>query len=128
MSARDLARANGISDLDWVQCTAHRMNLAIFTTALWSNTDYAAATTTFFQVLIPKQLHARDDIIDVYMDVVARWAVVDIRHTIDKHTTRDVINKMKARINSDLRDEGRLLRRRVYDAFMKKYGHVCILL
>lgn len=128
ISARDLALANGINDLDWVQSTVHRMNVAIFTTALWSKSDYAAATNTFFPVLIPKQLHGRDDIIDVYLDTVARWAVVDIRHTIDKHTTRDVIDKMKARIMSDLRDESRPLCQRVYDIFMKTYGFVCILL
>lgn len=119
-----MALSDGIKDLDCVQLTVHRMNLALFTTSLWSNTDYDGSVSNFFSMLIPKQLHDRDDTIDLFLEIVARWTVVSIRWTINQQTAQDIIDRMRRRINIELKDEDPVLIQKVKDAFMKRYGHV----
>ena len=125
LAARDLTLSEGIRDQGWVQKATHLLNVAIFTAALWSDTDYDAAISNFFPMLIPKEIHDHDDIIDMFLEMVARWVTVGMRQTIKDRTTREVINKTKGRIEIDMMNEDEVLCQRVMDALIKKYQHVC---
>lgn len=113
-------------DMDWVLRTVLRANIAFFTNAVWSDDDdrYDEAISNF-QIIMPLDILFRQDIIDMFLEMVARWAVVDSRSTINQCTTKDLVNKMRARIEMAMKD-GLFVRVMVLQAFEKKYGCVRI--
>lgn len=115
------------NDLDWVEPAVDRLNVAMFTKDVWSNNvQYDEAIANFFQLLIPRELHDQDDIVDLFIDIVTRWAVDETRWPIAMHTTKDVVNdKVRERIESDLKDEDPLLYQRILDAFGARFEQVC---
>lgn len=80
---------------------------------------------TSFQLLIPKQLNDRDDIIDLFLDAVATWTIADTRWPIDKHTTTDAVTIIKQRIKEDLKCQSPLLCQKLLNAFDARFEHVC---
>lgn len=126
-TVRNSIFSENINDLDWVEPAVDRLNVAMFTKDVWSNNvQYDEAIANFFQLLIPRELHDQDDIVDLFIDIVTRWAVDETRWPIAMHTTKDVVNdKVRERIESDLKDEDPLLYQRILDAFGARFEQVC---
>lgn len=126
-TVRNSIFSGNINDLDWVEPAVDRMNVAMFTKDVWSNNvQYDEAIANFFQLLIPRELHDQDDIVDLFIDIVTRWAVDETRWPIAMHTTKDIVNdKVRERIESDLKDEDPLLYQRILDAFGARFEQVC---
>ncbi|CDS03511.1 hypothetical protein LRAMOSA00913 [Lichtheimia ramosa] len=122
-TVRNSIFSENINDLDWVEPAVDRLNVAMFTKDVWSNNvQYDEAIANFFQLLIPRELHDQDDIVDLFIDIVTRWAVDETRWPIAMHTTKDVVNdKVRERIESDLKDEDPLLYQRILDAFGARF-------
>lgn len=96
------------------------MNVAVCTMAMWSiNVQYDEVISNFFSLLIPKQLHDRDGIIDSFLDAVAIWTIADTRWPIDTHTTTYVVTIVKQRIKEDLKCQ------KILNAFDARFEHVC---
>lgn len=114
------------SDIDWVRPVVDRLNLSVFTNAVWSDKEkYGEAIYAYFSLLVPKQLHDRDDVIDMFLNMVTRRQILKAPWPTDQHEIQGVVNNMKEEIEEDLEDEDQWLCQRVLDAFNKKYEHVC---
>ncbi|CDH59799.1 predicted protein [Lichtheimia corymbifera JMRC:FSU:9682] len=115
----------GNSDTDWVRPVVDRLNLSVFTNAVWSDTQrYDEAIDAYFSLVVPKQLHDRDDVIDMFLNMVMRRQIIKAPWPTDQHEIQGVVNTMKERIEDDLEYEEQWLCQRVLDAFNKKYEHV----
>lgn len=116
----------GSRDIDWVWPVVDRLNLSFFTSVVWSNSgSYDEAISVFFQLLVPEHLHDRDEVIDMFLDLVTRRKLGEKGWPTDEYTMQEVVNKMKEDIENDMEDEDQSLRERVLNAFNKRYGHVC---
>lgn len=94
--------------------------------AMWSNNvQYDEVISNFFSLLIPKQLHDRDGIIDSFLDAVAIWTIADTRWPIDTHTTTYVVTIVKQRIKGDRKCQSPLLFQKIFNALDARFEHVC---
>lgn len=125
---RDLIITEGVKVEDaWVLQAVIRLNLGIFTNAVCLDDDrHDQAVSHFFRTIIPDQLHHHQDIINMFLEIVARWAMINIRWTTNQFKSTDILYKMKVRIGRELNDHDSTLYTMTQAAFMRKYGHVCI--
>ncbi|CDS03516.1 hypothetical protein LRAMOSA00918 [Lichtheimia ramosa] len=122
---RDLTVSENINDLDWVEPAVDRLNVAVCTMAMWSNNvQYDEVISNFFSLLIPKQLHDRDGIIDSFLDAVAIWTIADTRWPIDTHTTTYVVTIVKQRIKGDRKCQSPLLFQKIFNALDARFEHL----
>ncbi|KAI9311997.1 hypothetical protein BX666DRAFT_2031568 [Dichotomocladium elegans] len=89
--AQILSELDTIDDENWLKNTVERINLVVFTAALWKeHADLDALGDDYFANIIPAGVKFSDAIIEAYLEVQARLLLHDIQTALDSTNGEEI--------------------------------------